>query len=396
LAVLLLSAAVATPALADYAYTPGYGYSTSVTYAQPAYPQPNYAQPNYEQAGYAQPTYPAAIPMLNSAQIDQLTASIALYPDPLLAQVLTAASAQQDILAAAQYQQRYPNVDDYTLSLLPWDPSVKNLMRYPTVLQTLAQYPQWSATLGTAFTYQQADVLNSIQRLRIQAQLAGTLIPTPQQQVIVEQSYIRIQPVTQVIYVPRYDPCTVYLPQPRYASNAVAFGYAGSGFAFNLEFDWNNHKVQHNNDSHYGNDGQRYGNDAPRYSNNGPRNDGPRGNDNRNDSRPAIVQQQPPQGQRIVNAVPATASQRDSQPQARIMDQHPITSHDAARVTSPVVTQPVARQPVLKTVAPQRDDARPAQAAAPQVVAKQQAAPKSAAEQHKEDQDRKLLAFSRL
>src|SRR5262249_40110309 len=144
--------------------------------------------------------------------------------------------------------------------------------------------------------------------------------------------------VTQVIYVPRYDPRTVYLPQPRYASNAVVFGYAGSGFAFNLEFDWNNHKVQHPT-----NNGWQH--------NDGPKNNGPRGNDMRNDARPIIVHHHPAQGQRTVNAVPPAAAQRE--PIKR--DQQPPLPRPAVLAKPPV--QPLATQAAVKTTPAQHDDA---------------------------------------
>src|SRR5262249_46465668 len=160
-----------------------------------------------------------------------------------LAQVLTAATAPADVVTAADYQTRFPGLDDNMLSYLPWNPSVKALYHYPSVLQMLAQNVQWTQSLGTAFTYQQADVLNSVQRWRIQAQLAGTLVATPQQQVIVEERCIRIQPVTQIVYVPVYDPRVVYVPYARHDCNSVSFAFGSSGFFFDLDFDWSNHNV---------------------------------------------------------------------------------------------------------------------------------------------------------
>ena len=111
-------------------------------------------------------------PPLTAEQLDDLLSPIALYPDPLLAQILPAAAADpQDIAAAEAWVAagNNPNqIDDQ-----PWDPAVQAVARYPTVLKMLADYPDWTDELGDAFTMQQADVAASFQRLRAQAQTAA-------------------------------------------------------------------------------------------------------------------------------------------------------------------------------------------------------------------------------
>ncbi len=119
----------------------------------------------------------------------------------------------------------------------PWDPSVQSLVAFPQVLATMASKPDWVTQLGNAFLAQPNDVMDSVQRLRTQAQAAGNLKSNEQQKVIVEQSTIQIVPAnTQVVYVPTYNPTVVYgtWPYPAYPPVYVPPppGYAiASGFA---------------------------------------------------------------------------------------------------------------------------------------------------------------------
>jgi len=157
----------------------------------------------------------------------------------LLAQILPAATEEQDIAAAATWIAAGNNpslIDDQ-----PWDPAVQALARYPTVLKMLADYPDWTDELGYAFATQQADVAASIQRLRAQAQAAGSLVSTPEQEVVADQGGIQIVPANpQVIYVPVYDPQVVYVPPPPGMVNArVTFGPAlPVGVWLTNDFDW--------------------------------------------------------------------------------------------------------------------------------------------------------------
>jgi hypothetical protein len=160
---------------------------------------------------------------ISSQQLDSLTAPIALYPDALLAQVLMAATFPQDIEAAAAWSKANPNMkgDDAVKAVAsqPWDPSVQSLVAFPQVLATMASKPDWVTQIGNAFLAQPNDVMDSVQRLRKQAQQAGHLQTNEQQKVVVEQSTIQIVPANpQVVYVPTYNPTVVYgtWPYPAY------------------------------------------------------------------------------------------------------------------------------------------------------------------------------------
>src|SRR5271154_7277531 len=112
----------------------------------------------------------------SAADLDNLLAPIALYPDPLLAQVLVAATFDDQIQDASQLLSAGAvAVDDQ-----PWDDSVKAVAHYPKVLFTLAAQPDWTTALGQAYVAQSTDVMNSIQRLRAMASAQGNLVSTQQ------------------------------------------------------------------------------------------------------------------------------------------------------------------------------------------------------------------------
>src|SRR5664280_2779683 len=136
---------------------------------------------------------------LAAAQLDQLLGPIALYPDPLIAQIVL---ADRYVTGGGN-----PNQIDQQ----PWDPSVQALARYPGVLKWMDDNLNWTTDLGQAFINQQPDVMVSIQRLRTAASNVGNLQSTPQQQVVNDGGYIEIVPADpQVIYVPVYQPDQVY------------------------------------------------------------------------------------------------------------------------------------------------------------------------------------------
>jgi hypothetical protein len=102
-------------------------------------------------------------------------------------------------------------VDENLIEGQNWDISVKSVAHYPSILFKMAQHADWTAMVGQAYVQQEPDVERSIQRLRAQAQKTGALQDTPQQNVVVEQQVIKIEPAEpQVIYVPQYDPEVVY------------------------------------------------------------------------------------------------------------------------------------------------------------------------------------------
>jgi hypothetical protein len=142
-------------------------------------------------------------------QLDQLLGPIALYPDPLVALILPAATDPSDLTLAAAYLAG--NADPAGIDGQPWDPSVKGLAHYPAVLQWMAGNLDWTQAVGAAFAQQPAEVMKSIQQLRAQAVAAGTLVSNAQQQVVMEGDDITIVPTQpDTIYVPEYDPDAVY------------------------------------------------------------------------------------------------------------------------------------------------------------------------------------------
>jgi hypothetical protein len=190
------------------------------------------------------PTPPPApeAQLRSPAELDQMLGPIALYPDPLLAQILPAATLPSQIVLADRYVNGGgdPNLIDQQ----PWDPSVKALTRYPTILKWMDDNLAWTTAAGQAFLYQQPDVMASIQRLRAQAQALGNLQSTPQESVIVDNGMIDILPANpQFIYVPVYQPNVVYY-QRAYGAPFISFGL---GFAIgawlNHDFDWHNHHL---------------------------------------------------------------------------------------------------------------------------------------------------------
>ncbi len=176
-------------------------------------------------------------------ELDDLLAPIALYPDPLIAQILPAATFIDQIDEAARYVRQYGRsapIDDQ-----PWDVSVKAVAHYPDVLFMMDQKYDWSVSLGQAFANQQQDIMDAIQRLRDEAQAAGNLVTTPQQQVLDEGGTISIVPAApDVIYVPQYDPLVVYVAPPYPSYGFVTFGVGFTiGAWLNRDCDWHGHRV---------------------------------------------------------------------------------------------------------------------------------------------------------
>lgn len=244
---------------------------------------------------------PAPVAAANDAvfteeQLDQMLAPIALYPDPLLAQVLMATTYPGEIAEAVTWSKAHPDAkgDDAVKQVAnqTWDPSVQALVAFPQVLATLGQDPVWVQRLGDAFLAQPNDVMNGVQRLRHQAQAAGNLQSNQYQNVTIQNvapaapakapasapapapaaaapasnSTIIIQPADpQVVYVPTYNPTTTYgtwaypssppayypPPPAYYPGQALVAGLAfGAGVAIvgSLwgECDWDDHDVDIN------------------------------------------------------------------------------------------------------------------------------------------------------
>ena len=157
--------------------------------------------------------------LLSPDQLDNLVAPVALYPDPLLSQVLAASTYPLEIVEAQQWLGQNSNLQGAQLMDAArqqnWDPSVQALVAFPDAFRLLANDIRWTTDLGNAFLAQQADVMSAVQRMRARARANGRLTTTPQQVVTMDtqdgQNAIEIQPADpQVIYVPIYSPSYVW------------------------------------------------------------------------------------------------------------------------------------------------------------------------------------------
>ncbi len=207
----------------------------------------NAASPGAYPAVSAAPRDMSSYVPYSANQLDNLLAPIALYPDPLLAQVLPAATFVNQIQEAARWV-RTNGVNG--ISYQPWDVSVKAVAHYPSVLYMMNDKLNWTTALGQAYVNQSTDVMASIQRLRAMARSAGNLVSNQQQQVIVEPGYIQIDPYQpQYLYVPVYDPYAVYYQGgygygEGFQESLVSFG-AGFiiGAWLNYDCDWRDDRI---------------------------------------------------------------------------------------------------------------------------------------------------------
>lgn len=152
---------------------------------------------------------------LSASDIDAIVSPIALYPDQLVAQILGAATYPDQVTAASNYVNNTSLKGDALMKEVdkqPWDPSVKALTQFPTVLDQMAKNLAWTSALGDAAFNQQKDVMTAIQKLRQEAKAAGNLKTTKEIKVVQESPQtIVIQPANpQVVYVPSYNPTVVY------------------------------------------------------------------------------------------------------------------------------------------------------------------------------------------
>ncbi len=211
--------------------------------------------------GFAQAPPPPP-PSFPPPELDRLVSRIALYPDPLVAQVLAAATFSDQIPDAARWadQHHYLTGDALARAItddrLPWDPSVQAMLPFPSVLGMMASDIGWTRQLGDAFLAQNADVMDAVQRMRRKARDFGYL-RTNAQIVVGGGPYIDIMPVNPAfIPVPYYDPLVVFGP-PRpgfFVGGAIGFGFGVSlglafrpwGWGYN-RFDWGRHAVFINN-----------------------------------------------------------------------------------------------------------------------------------------------------
>ena len=188
----------------------------------------------------AQPAVPPPMPAyqpLPAARLDQLLGPIALYPDPLIAQILPAATLPAQIVLADRFVTG--GGDPGQIDQQPWDASVQAMARYPAVLKYMDDNLTWTTELGQAFLNQQPDVMSSIQRLRAAASKLGNLQSSPQQQVTTDGGEIEIVPADpQVLYVPVYQPDQVYY-DPADGSPFITYGVGWPmGVWLDYDFDW--------------------------------------------------------------------------------------------------------------------------------------------------------------
>ncbi len=240
--------------------------------AQDAPPPPdNNSAQTTPQGGQAAP-YAQQTP----EQLQRLVAPIALYPDSLVAQILAASTFPDEVVEADRWVQAHPDLKGEALGKevdqQAWDPSVKALAAFPSVLGNMDKNLSWTSSLGDAYYNQQQDVMDAVQVMRQKAQASGNLKTTPQQVVKTDGPTVEIEPADpDVVYVPAYDPWLVYgypivawpgwYPYPGiwfggpYLSFGLGFGigwFGGFGWGWgHWGFDWRGHAVLFDHGRYY-------------------------------------------------------------------------------------------------------------------------------------------------
>jgi hypothetical protein len=195
------------------------------------------------------------IPVFRQEELDQMLAPIALYPDSLLAQILMASTYPIEVVQADRWVKSNRNLPPDALNDVldrqSWDLSVKSLVPFPNVLSMMSERIDWTQSLGDAFLAQEADVMDSVQRLRAKAYAAGNLQSNQQLAVSQQGSVIVIEPASpQVVYVPVYNPVVVYgrwwypayppvVIYPYSPSAVVVAGIIGFGVGIAVASAWN-------------------------------------------------------------------------------------------------------------------------------------------------------------
>jgi len=176
-------------------------------------------------------------------ELRDLVAPVALYPDALLAQVLPASTFPVDVAAAARYVQSSKDPSNPP-SGVNWDSSVIALLHFPTVLKRMGDDISWTERLGMAVTYQMADITETIQQVRAEAQAAGNLVTNSSQVVSMDRNVITIMPADpNIIYVPTYEPDVIFVQHDSWEPY-ISFGIGfGSGLWLSNEFDWRYHRI---------------------------------------------------------------------------------------------------------------------------------------------------------
>jgi uncharacterized membrane protein YgcG len=208
-------------------------------------------------------------------ELQQLVAPIALYPDALVAQILAASTYPTEIVEADRWMQSHPNLKREELAKevdqQSWDPSVKALTQFPSVLENMDKNLSWTSSLGDAYANQQQDVTDAVQVMRQQAHKAGHLNSNEQEKVTTQGNTIIIEPANpEMVYVPAYDPWLVYgdpivaypgwypVPGIFFAGPVISFGigfgvgyFGGFGWGWHhWGCDWYGHRVIYNHNTY--------------------------------------------------------------------------------------------------------------------------------------------------
>ena len=213
------------------------------------------AQPDaYGSVGQSNDQPPASSGKQSPQELQQLVAPIALYPDALVAQILAASTYPTQIVEADRWMQSHSNLKGEELAKevdkQDWDPSVKAVAQFPSVLENMDKNLSWTSSLGDAYINQPQDVTEAVQTLRQQARNAGHLNSNEQEKVTTQGNTIIIEPADpQVVYVPAYDPWLVYgapivaypgwytVPGIFWGGVGLSFG-TGFGIGFFGGFGW--------------------------------------------------------------------------------------------------------------------------------------------------------------
>jgi hypothetical protein len=229
----------------------------------------------YAVAGQSGEQAPAATAQQSPEELQQLVAPIALYPDALVAQILAASTYPTEIVEADRWMQSNSGLQGKQLAKevnkQPWDPSVKALTQFPSVLANMDKNLSWTSSLGDAYVNQEQDVMDAVQVMRRRAQSAGNLSTNPQETITTQGQDIAIDPVDpELVYVPQYDPWIVYgaplavwpgwYPYPGLylAGPGIGFGFCfelgffgGYGWGWHhWGFDWHRHAVIYNHNTY--------------------------------------------------------------------------------------------------------------------------------------------------
>jgi len=212
---------------------------------------------SYDPAGQSSEQSPAPAPQPSPEELQQLLAPIALYPDALVAQILAASTYPTQIVEADRWIESHSDLKGEKLAKevdqQPWDPSVKALAQFPSVLENMDKNLPWTSSLGDAYANDPQGVSDAVQTMRQQARNAGNLKSTEQENVTDEDGTIDIEPANpDVVYVPAYDPWLVYgapivaypgwYPVPGIFLGGVGIGFGiGFGVGFFGGFGWGWH-----------------------------------------------------------------------------------------------------------------------------------------------------------